>query len=65
MIKKKSKQTKNDVWGIWLINQKSWLEDKDRKPASYKLKREAQKECDEFNNAWKGRKKSYEVKKLQ
>jgi|TARA_Y100000310_G_scaffold44283_1_gene41341 hypothetical protein len=51
-------------WGIWVINQKTWLEDSKRKPVAHVFRREAQKECDELNGMWKGRKKSYEVKKL-
>ena len=59
------KNREDNSWGIWLTDQKVWLEDEGRKPVSYKLQREAKKECDGLNNMWKGRKKTYEVKKFR
>tara|TARA_Y100000310_G_C20199720_1_gene586299 strand:+ start:292 stop:474 length:183 start_codon:yes stop_codon:yes gene_type:complete len=53
-----------EKWGIWVLSQDAWLENKDRKPASYRLRRDAQKECEELNGMWRGRKKSYKVKRI-
>ena len=60
---KKSK-SKKEPWGVWIPSLNTWLEDVGRKPATYRTRKEAQKDCNEFNGAWRGRKHTYEPKRF-
>jgi hypothetical protein len=51
-------------WGIWVLSQKSWMENNNRKPARYTKRVEAKQDCDTFNSMHKG-KKVYEVREMK
>ena len=59
MVKKESKP-----WGIWVLSLEKWMMDSPTRKSRFKLRREAAKEADEFNRAWKGRKHDYEARKI-
>ena len=59
MAKKESKP-----WGIWVLSLEKWMMDSPTRKSRFKLRREAAKEADEFNRAWKGRKHDYEARKI-
>jgi hypothetical protein len=55
---------KPKFWGIWVTSIKEWMTTSGGKKARYKLRREAAKDADDFNTAWRGRKHIYEVRKI-
>ena len=59
MSKKESKS-----WGIWILSLNQWLMDTHTRKSRFNLRREAAKEADEINHAWKGRKHDYEARKI-
>jgi hypothetical protein len=59
MVKKESKP-----WGIWVLSLEKWMMDSPTRKSRFKLRREAVKEADEINRAWKGRKHDYEARKI-
>jgi len=59
MAKKESKP-----WGIWVLSLEKWMMDTPTRKSRFKLRREATKEADDINRAWKGRKRDYEARKI-
>ena len=60
MAKRKSKP-----WGIWVTSSEQWMTTGDgSRKARYELRREAAKDADDFNTAWRGRKHIYEAKRI-
>ena len=59
MAKRQSKP-----WGIWIESLNNWLMDTPTRKSRFKLRRDAAKEADGFNRAWKGRKHDYEARKI-
>ncbi len=53
-------------YGIWVHTLKEWMtiDSSSNRRARYKLKRDAQKEANEFNRALKKGKKVYEARKI-
>ena len=51
-------------WGIWILSLNKWLMDTHTRKSRFNLRREAVKEADEINRAWKGRKHDYEARKI-
>jgi hypothetical protein len=61
MAKRKSKP-----WGIWVTSSEQWMTTGDgSRKARYELRREAAKDADDFNTAWRGRKHIYEARKIK
>lgn len=58
------KKLKDHPWGVWVNSLDVWLEGEGREPVTYRTRRDAMKDCNEFNNAWKGRKHTYEPRKF-
>ena len=53
-------------WGIWVItSSKQWMTAGGGRKARYELRREATKDADDFNTAWRGRKHIYEARKIK
>ena len=53
-------------YGIWVTTLKEWMmiDSGSTRKARYELKREAQKEADEFNKVLKKNKKVFEARKI-
>ena len=51
-------------WGVWIKSTQTWLLDKPSRKSRFRLRREAAKEADELNHAWRGRKHDYEARKI-
>ena len=54
-------------YGIWVHTLKEWMmeDSSSNKKARYKLKREAEKEAQEFNRVLKNKKPVYEARKIR
>ena len=51
-------------WGVWILSLEQWLMDSPKRKSRFRLHRDAAKEADEINRAWKGRKHDYEARKI-
>ena len=53
-------------YGIWVNTLKEWMsiDSSGKRRARYELKREAQKEADEFNRVLKNKKQVFEARKI-
>ena len=52
-------------WGIWMTSSKQWMTSDGGRKARYELRRDASKDADDFNNAWRGRKHIYEARRIK
>jgi len=52
-------------WGIWVTSSKQWMTSGNGRKARYELRRDASKEADDFNTAWRGRKHIYEARRIK
>ena len=53
-------------YGIWVTTLKEWMsiDSSGKRRARYELKRDAQKEADEFNRVLKNKKQVFEARKI-
>ena len=55
----------SNPWGIWVMSLEKWMMDSPTRKSRFRLRRDAAKEAESFNKAWKGRKHDYEARKIK